>query len=341
MEESNMRFRDEDFGLGARKLTVTNSSGMEVVLTNFGARLVDVKIPVDDTLRSVVVGYDSAEGYKENDTYMGATIGPIAGRIANGDLLIDGKSYQLAQNEGETSLHTGDGGMDDMIWNYSVVDGLDRFTVLFTATFEKGTNGYPSDVTLTATYTLTEENELILTIVGNAKEKTVLNPTNHAYFNLNANADALEQKIQMASSRVLSLADDNIPTGEFRNVEGTVFGLRTIQKIHRNFDDDEETKLRDGFDHPFVLDEDAEIAATLVSDDDKVKMVVTTNQPSIVFFTHNHGDVIGPNAEDKYCGVTFETQKLPDAIHHENFGDTVVQPEEQYASKTTFTFYND
>jgi aldose 1-epimerase len=344
----------EEFGKTASGQTVyiyklTNSKGMEARITNYGARLVSLKVPdKNNQFADVVLGFDSLDGYLRENPYFGAVVGRYGNRIAKGQFTLDGVKYTLARNNGENSLHGGIQGFDKRVWEPKPSSGSDGQKLELTYISKDGEEGYPGTLTTTVIYTLTDQNELRLDYVTSSDKDTVANITNHSYFNLagQGEGDILGHQLTLAADRFTPVDAGLIPTGELRPVEGTPFDFRQPHAIgERIGEDNEQLRLGKGYDHNFVLNGamgTLRAAAKVVEPTSGRTMEVLTTEPGVQFYTGNFldGSITGKSGKvykQRYA-FCLETQHFPDSPNHPQFPSVVVKPGVPYHSTTVFRF---
>jgi aldose 1-epimerase len=322
------------------------SGQVEVRVMAFGARLVSVRTP-DRTgkMADIVLGYDSLAGYlADTKTYFGAVVGRYGNRIAHGQFTLDGKAYQLPLNNGPNSLHGGTKGFDQYVWQAKEVPG----GVEFTHVSPDGDMGYPGTLTAHVKYTLSG-NTLRLDYYATTDKDTVLNLTNHAYFNLNGDDQGtiLNMKLKLDADRFTPVDSGLIPTGELAPVAGTPVDFREPQLVGARIDDtgNEQMKLGGGYDFNFVVlgtPGTLRPAATVVDPDNGRKMTVETTEPGIQFYSGNFldGTFTGRHGVQyqKHAGFCLETQHFPDSPNHPSFPSAELRPGHTFHSTTTFTF---
>jgi aldose 1-epimerase len=328
--------------------TLKNAAGMEVAITTYGGRIVSLKTPGrDGKLADVVLGFDSLEGYLGEHPYFGALVGRYGNRIAKGRFKLDGKEYKLAINNGVNSLHGGLKGFDKAVWVGREVPGGDPCLEL-TYLSKDGEEGYPGNLTQKVTYTLTAANELKLDYSATTDKDTVLNVTNHSYFNLagQGQGDILSHVVQLNAAKFTPVDAGLIPTGELKSVEGTPFDFRQPTVIGARINaDDEQMKLGGGYDHNFVVDGEPgtlRLAARVSEPTSGRVLEVSTTEPGVQFYTGNFldGTVKGKGgvAYAKRTGFCLETQHFPDSPNHPDFPTTTLKPGAEYKSTTVFKF---
>ena len=327
-------------GTQVQLYTITNGKGFTAEVTDFGAILVNLFVP-DKTGKTadVVLGYDSVEGYLANGCFFGST-------IDNARFTIDGETYQLAVNDGTNNLHSDDNqGYHKRIWSAAPKDN----SVVFTLTDADGAMGFPGNKNVQVTYTVTEDNELQIAYEVTSDKKTLVNMTNHSYFNLAGHdSGSIEaHKLYINASHYTPVFERLIPTGELADVTGTPFDFRTMKPIGQNIDEDNvQLGYGQGYDHNYALDGfDGSIqkAASVEEPVTGRKMDVYTDQPGIQFYA---GNCITPQtgkggaAYGKRSGLCLETQCFPDAVNQPQFQDVIYGPGRPYKTTTIYKFYN-
>jgi aldose 1-epimerase len=319
---------------------------MQVKITNYGATITSVLTPdKDGNMGNVVLGFDSMEGYlspeyTKSGPYFGAIVGRYGNRIAKGKFTIDGQEYKLATNNGENHLHGGNKGFDKVIWEGEPLP--EQNAVRFRYVSPDGEEGYPGTLTTTATYTLTDDNEIKIDYEATTDKATPVNLTNHSYFNLAAgNADdALNHVLTLNADKYTVVNKSLIPTGELRNVEGTVMDFREPQPIGARVN-----QVEGGYDHNYVLsgaDGTLKKAATVYEPTSGRVMEVFTTEPGIQFYSGNFldGTITGSGNKTykKHYGFALETQHFPDSPNQPDFPSTILEPGETYETTTVYKF---
>ncbi len=325
--------------------TVVNKNGMEMTVMDFGAILVNVLVAdKDGNKRDVVLACDNLETFHENSCYFGSTIAPSSNRIAKAEAPIDGVVYKLEVNDGENNLHTNyANGMNKRIWEAKEVENGVRFS------FELEDMEYelPGKRTLAVTYTLTDDNEIRIDYEADSDKNTVINLTNHTYFNLDGHQTntILNHKLLLHASHYTPVVPGSIPTGEIASVKGTPLDFTEWKGMGEEIEADfEQLKLTGGYDHNFVVDNcDGTVkeVAQAKSDDSGIVLTVLSDLPGIQFYAGNYvnnekgkeGMVYG-----KRSGFCLETQYYPDSVHHDNFPSVIFGPERPFRSTTIFKF---
>ena len=336
-------------GTAVRLFTLTNAAGMEVRATTYGVILVSVKVPDrQGRLDDIVVGHENLEGYLTKSRYFGAVVGRYGNRIAGGKVTIDGHTYQLTLNNGPNHLHGGTKGFDKVVWDATVVNDARGPSVVFTHTSPDGHEGYPGTLAARVAYTLTDANEIIIEYSATTDKPTIVNITQHSYFNLagDGSGDVTNHRITLHADRYTPVDGNQIPTGELAPVAGTPFDFRSEARIGDRIDaDNAQLKGSGGFDHNFVLSRKGpglELAARLVDPGTGRTMEVSTTEPGIQFYTGNKldGSMVGKSGHvyKARTGICLETQHFPDSPNKPSFPSTVLRPGEQYRSTTVFKF---
>lgn len=330
-------------GVGASLYTLKNQNGMVVAVSDFGATLVQIQVPdKDGKVQDVVLGYDDVKGYEAGTLYFGATVGRVANRIGKASFELKGKTYQLTQNDNQNSLH---GGRDYYNYRMWETEEVDDSHVTFLLHSEDGDQGYPGNVDIRVTYTLTEENEVKIHYVAVPEEDTLLNLTNHSYFNLSGNGSGtvLDQEVMICADAYTRADAESIPTGEIVPVEGTPMDFRQMKPIGKDIEADYEAlHLGGGYDHNWVLNGiGTRKVAAMHSEATGITMEVYTDLPGMQLYTGNFIErEIGKNGAiyEKRHAACFETQYFPDAVHKNHFQGPVVKGGETYDTTTTYKF---
>ena len=328
--------------------TLTNRNGMVVKITNYGGIVVSIQVPDrDGNFADVVLGYDNLDDYLERNRYFGCITGRYANRIAKGKFSLDGKQYTLATNNGENHLHGGLVGFDKVVWQAQEKKSEDGVGLELAYTSADGEEGYPGNLSVIVTYTLTNQNELKIDYAATTDKPTVVNLTNHSYFNLaNAGAgDILDHELMLNADRFTPVDANLIPTGELRSVKNTPLDFTTPTAIGARIEqDDEQLKLGGGYDHNYVLNKEGEALSLAARVHDPATgrvLEVYTTQPGVQFYSGNFLDgVTGKQGHvyNKRHGFCLETQHFPDSPNQPEFPSTVLRPGEKFASTTVYKF---
>lgn len=330
--------------------TLCNASGMSVKIINYGGAIVSINVPDrNGAFADVVGGYDELSSYVGGDGYQGALIGRIGNRICDGIFTLDGVQYKLAVNNGKNHLHGGDFGFNAKVFDAVLKEG-DEPELSLSCVSPDGEEGYPGELRLTVTYKLRADNALSINYRATTDKRTVVNLTNHTYFNLAGyeSGNVLEHELWLDADSFLPTDDTLIPTGEIRSVKGTPFDFTEPKKIGRDFYADyEPLKFAGGYDHCLNFaggaSDEPKLRAELYEASSGRAMEVYTTQPCVQFYTGNF------LTNEKYpfkngvkqkpqSFVCLETQAMPDSINHENFTNTILDPGEVYDHTTVYKF---
>ena len=335
-------------GKEATLYTLTNKNGVEVSITDFGATVVSIKTPDNKgKFIDIVAGYESAAEYETGKNYFGATVGRYGNRIAHGEFTLDGKKYTLAKNNGENHLHGGIKGFNKEMWSAEDVSKKDAPAIRFHYVSKDGEEGYPGNLSCFVTFALTAANELKIEYSATTDKNTVVNLTNHSYFNLAGTGTILEHELTLFASRFTPVDAGLIPTGELRAVKGTSFDFSKSTAIGARIDqkEDEQIKLGNGYDHNFVLDGSKggklALAAKVFEPTTGRGLEVWTTEPGVQFYTGNFLDGISKGKGKTYerrSEFCLETQHFPDSPNQKGFPSTVLHPGGKYSSETIYKF---
>jgi len=320
---------------------LTNKNGMQAAITNYGGTVVSLKVPDrSGKLDDVVLGYDTLDGYATGKAYIGATVGRYANRIAHASFTLDGNTYTLSKNDGDNHLH---GGFNKRVWTAKDVSGSAGQALELTYLSKDGEESFPGNLPVKVVYTLTDKNELKIDYSATTDKDTVLNLTNHAYFNLagQGNGDVLQTQIMIQADRFTPIDQFSIPTGELRGVKGTPFDFTTATAIGARIDqDDQQLKMGNGYDHNWVLSNGTPgslfLGAQAYDPHSGRVLEVLTTEPGIQLYTGNFLDGIHGkdgkvyNRRNAFC---LETQHFPDSPNHPNFPTTELKPGQQATSE--------
>ena len=326
--------------------TLTNSHGMEVCITNFGGRIVSIVLPDrDSVLRDVVLGFDNIQDYMTVPSDFGATIGRYANRIANGRFTLDRKVYELPQNNNGHTLHGGPLG-----WQYKPFTVVDQSSNSLQLQYvsKDGEMGFPGEVTAYVFFTLTERNSLVIDYLARTTAPTVINMTNHSYFNLSGDPTQpiTDHLLYLDADKTTPVDEWLIPTGKIVKVAGTPFDFTKAKPIGQDIDaDNAQIRYGRGYDHNWVLNTAGNlklVAARLLCPKTGIEVSVLTSEPGIQVYTGNFldGTVVGKDSTAYQCrtAVCMETQHYPDSPNKPQFPSTVLRPGEKYESTTVYRF---
>jgi aldose 1-epimerase len=329
--------------------TMTNANGVSVSITTYGGRVVALKTPdKKGTAGDIVLGFDSLDGYLGDNPYFGALIGRYGNRIGKAQFTLDGKVYKLFVNDGPNSLHGGKVGFDKVLWTSLDKSTADVPAVELRYTSKDGEEGYPGELASIVTYSLTPQNELKIEYKATTDKPTVLNLTNHTYWNLAGAGvgDILGHALTIVASKFTPVDKTLIPTGELKSLDGSPFDFRTATAIGARIDNnDQQLKFGKGYDHNYVLDSTGGSLArcVLVHEPNSGRtMEVLTTQPGVQFYTGNFldGKIKGKGGKVyPFRGaLCLETQHFPDSPNKPTFPTTVLKPGEEYKYTTVYKF---
>ncbi len=329
--------------------TLTNDNGMVVTLTNWGASIVSIQAPDRAGKRAdVLLGYDTAAGYMSDTAYLGATVGRYGNRIGKGRFKLDGKEYKLAQNNGENSLHGGVAGFNKKLWEAKEIKAADGVAVQMRYLSKDGEEGYPGNLDVSVTFTLDNKNDVKIDYLATTDKPTVVNLTNHSYFNLlgDAAGDILGHELMLNADRFTPVDAGLIPTGELRPVAGTPLDFKQPKAIGARINDKyEQLVLGKGYDHNWVINQTGaspRLAARLSEPKTGRVMEVLTTEPGIQFYSGNFldGTIKGKKGRvyQHRLGLCLETQHFPDSPNHPDFPSTTLKPGQKYQTTTIYRF---
>ncbi len=330
--------------------TLSNGSHVKAVISDFGGTV--VKLLVNDREGrevDVVCGFDSVDGYLNAGGYQGAIIGRVCNRIHNCRYTLNGVEYKLFANDGNNSAHGGKIGFNKRIWDVVSCDDGEEPTIVLKYVSPDMEENYPGTLTTTVTYKLVKEGGLSIRYEAVTDKDTIVNLTNHSYFNLaGCGVGTIKDQVMWIDADKINEQDyELIPTGNFINVKGTAYDFNTPKPIGRDFDSEPSMDIQHGgYDNNYIVnnyDGTVKLIATLENPANGIKMSVLTNQPCVQIYTSNMIDendlpFKGGMPQRKNCAVCFETQHMPDSINHPNFTNTVLKPGEKYDFTTVYKF---
>jgi aldose 1-epimerase len=343
MKVSSKNFGTMCDGEEVRIFSITNDRGMEVRAINYGGIIASIKVPDrNGYLDDVVLGHDSLEGYLHRTRYFGVLIGRFANRIACGRFTLNGVAYQLAVNNGQNHLHGGVRGFDKVVWAAQEID--DGVELNYVS--KDGEENYPGNLSATVTYRLNDANELRLDYYASTDRDTIINLTNHSYFNLAGSGTILNHELQIQADAFTPIDETLIPTGEIRDVAGTAMDFRSSTSIGALMDkDDDQLRFARGYDHNFVLRGEPgtlRTIAKLYEPQSGRTMEVITTQPGLQFYSGNYldGTLVGRSGRAylRNSGCCLEAQHFPDSPNQPTFPSTVLRPGEKYHHTTIYRF---
>ncbi|WP_257670726.1 aldose epimerase family protein [Parapedobacter tibetensis] len=342
-------FEHQIAGKKTHLVVLENNRGVRVALTDYGARIVGIQVPdKSGQLIDVVLGFNTINDYVHaNEPYHGVTVGRFANRIANGRFTIDGETFYMQPNNGPNVLHGGANGFHTRVWDSRVVY-LEKADFYYIST--DGEEGFPGELSVMVKYRLTDNNELIISYRAETDKATVINLTNHAFFNLNGegNSDVLNHVLQIHADKYLPVDEHQIPTGTLEAVAGTPFDFRETKPIMQDIAqaNDQLAKGNGGFDHNYILN--TELlgtklpVATIISPLTGIRLDVLTTEPGLQLYTGNFlsGKDIGKQGKPyhKHGAFCLETQHFPDSPNQPEFPSTLLLPGQVFQSETTYRF---
>lgn len=347
------RFGKMSDGTAVSLYTLTNASGMTMKVMNYGGIIVSLTAPdKNGTLEDVVLGYDSLSHYIKRNPYFGALIGRYGNRIAKGKFNLEGKAYQLAQNNNGNHLHGGVKGFDKVFWNIEEFPSAEGKALKLTYLSKDGEEGYPGNLQIEVIYILTDKNELKINYKATTDKKTIVNLTNHTYFNLSGNAktDIREHELMLNADKFVPVDKTLIPSDGLKDVVNTPFDFRTPTVIGSRIDNkDQQLEFGGGYDHCWVLNiadqsvnKDPKKAATLSEPTSGRLMTVYTTEPGIQFYSGNFldGSNVGKGGVvyKHRHGLCLETEHFPDSPNRKEFPSVVLNPGEVYQTQTIYAF---
>jgi len=328
-----------------------NKNHVEATFTNYGARILSFQIPdKSGNLTDVVVGFGSIEAYQQStERYFGATIGRYGNRIANGKFKLDSREYSISINNSPNALHGGKKGFQDVVWD---AKQLNEQTLEFTYLSKDMEEGFPGNLQVKVIYSLSDDNELIINYEASTDKKTILNLTNHAFFNLNGEGSGtiLNHTLKINAEQYTPVDSTLIPLGEIVALAGSPFDFRKAVRIGERINDDNiQLKYGKGYDHNYVLNPgkngEMKAAATVRGDKSGIVMEVYTQEPGLQFYSGNFmkskNTFKGGTNDDFRTAFCLETQHFPDSPNQPNFPSTILKPGELYKTKTIYKFSSD
>ncbi|SHJ97394.1 aldose epimerase family protein [Paramaledivibacter caminithermalis] len=329
------------------KYSLINDNNFLINILNYGGIITEIIAPdKEGNPGNVVLGFDNIRDYEEKSPYFGAAIGRNAGRISNAKFEINGQRYTLAHNNGKNNLHGGNKGFDKVIWDVENVINNDFVELRMSYLSIDGEEGFPGNLDVNITYFLNNNNELEIKYSAISDKDTIINLTNHTYFNLSGDLkkDVLEHKLTINADKVAYVDNQIIPTGELVDVRNTVFDFRKAKEVGKDINKEIEQLVNcGGYDHPFVLNKDKSFSARLEDEKSGRVLEIITDQPIIVFYSGNGlGEELilrGNRRCKKHLGLCLETQDYPDAINQANFPTKIYRSGEKYEAYTKYKFY--
>lgn len=327
--------------------SLTNKAGNTLKVTNYGAKIVTIEVPDKQGVRAnVTTGSEKLESILKGDVYGGAIVGRYANRIANAKFSLDGIEYNLPVNNKPNTLHGGPKGWFSVVWNARIPENSRYPAVILSYISPDMEEGFPGTLTIEVTYTWTDKNEIIIDYTAITDKKTVINVTNHAYFNLHGtgNGFIFDHILTLNASSFTPFDKYKIPTGEIRKVKGTPFDFTTPHEIGYKIGESYENVDLTGYDHNYVLDNKKKVDATVYDPVSGRVMDVITDEPGMQFYSGN-GMIWkktaegGSKAVNTRSGFALETQHFPDSPNQPGFPSTILRPGEKFKSRTIYRFY--
>ncbi|MFA0964407.1 aldose epimerase family protein [Roseivirga sp. BDSF3-8] len=333
-------------GTEIEKFTVEAPDGAKVDIITYGGIVTSLMVPdKDGNLGDVVLGHNSLQPYLDDNPFFGAIIGRYGNRIAKGKFSLDGEAYTLATNNDQNHLHGGEKGFDKVVWQGKEVQTEEAAGVELTYTSPDGEEGYPGTLDVKVTYLFYPDHTLEILYEAETDKRTIVNLTNHSYFNLGSDSTILDHRLMLNASQYLPVDNTLIPTGELKQVEGTPFDFTELQPIGEYINAENEQIARGGgYDHCWVLNSDSysTVAARVQEPQSGRVMEVYTTEPGIQFYSGNFldGSITGKDGTPYVyrSGFCLETQHFPDSPNQPGFPSVVLEPGETYRTKTKYTF---
>ncbi|MFB4204674.1 aldose epimerase family protein [Arhodomonas sp. KWT2] len=353
MSVTRSPFGETPEGTPVYEYTLKNDAGMAVDVLTYGGIVQSIRVPDrNGRVEDVALGFDRLKPYLDNGPYFGALIGRYGNRIDGGTFTLDGETYHVPTNDGDNALHGGPEGFDSRVWQARAIEAPNRVGVELSLLSRDGDMGFPGDLAVTVRYTLNQHNDLRIHYTAISDAPTVVNLTNHTYFNLAGagEGDVLDQVAMINADRYTPVDTSLIPTGSLAGVEGTPFDFRTPTRIGAHIRDDDPQLARTepdqgGYDHNWVLNTGGSLDALAARVSDPVSgrtLTMRTTEPGVQFYTGNFldGSLEGKNGKTygHWGGFTLETQHFPDAPNHPDFPSTRIEPGEPYHQTTVFHF---
>lgn len=353
-EINTMNIEESDFGnlpdgTAIKLFTITNSNGVEAGIATYGGTLVSLKIPdINQHFEDVVLGFDSVQGYLQPSVpYFGATIGRYGNRIAGGKFTLDGQEYSLPQNDGTNTLHGGNKGFDKVVWEAEEFSNENEVGVKLHYLSPDMEEGFPGNLSVDVTYTLNNDNELRIDYKATTDKKTIVNLTNHTYFNFSRGLkeDILGHHVMINADQFVPVDEKAIPLGDLRSVKGTPFDFTQATEIGKRINEDhEQLKAVNGYDHTWVINGEAgqmRTAATVFDPGSGRFMEIETTEPGVQFYSGNwlNGSLKGKGVTyERRMGLCLETQHFPDSPNQPKFPSVELNPGEIYQTSTVHKF---
>lgn len=328
--------------------SLSNENGLTARIMNYGGVILSLDIPdKNGDKRDVVLGFDYLDDYKTSTVYFGALVGRCANRIQEAVIKIDGKEYNLVKNDGNNHLHGGKKGFDKQVWNSTIKEDKQGEYLELTYLSKDKEENYPGNLNVTVNYRLNNKNELVIEYKAKSDKDTVVNLTNHSYFNLagQESGDILNHKLKIYGSYITTADEESIPRGEIRNIKNTPMDFTEFRVVGQNIDDDyDQLNNGHGYDHNWIIDGEEgnlNIVAEVIEDTSGIKMDVYSTMPGVQFYTGNFLE--GQKGKNgvvykRRAGLCLETQYYPNALANPEFPSTILKAGEEYNHTTIYKF---
>ncbi|MBS9768457.1 MAG: galactose mutarotase [Flavobacteriaceae bacterium] len=322
--------------------SIKNRNGVEVEFTERGGKLMSYKVPTERGVTDIILGYSNYEMSEEGDEYFGGICGRVANRILGGKFTINEEEFQADQNIGNNTLHGGKEGFHKKIWQVNRISDNSYELSLESPHLDQG---FPGNLSVKTTYTLTDDNELIVDFSATTDQDTIINLASHPYFNLKGKGDILDHYLELNAEKYTPMSEEFVPTGVLEDVKGTPFDFTKIRKVgDAIFSKDPQIILAGkGIDHNFVLDKELNelgLACKLMHPQSPIMLEVYTTQAGLQVYLAMHLDSTGRgkngNTLYKYGGIALEAQNFPDAIHHSHFPSPILRKGEVYQHRVVY-----
>ncbi|WP_254434219.1 aldose epimerase family protein [Halobacillus sp. Marseille-Q1614] len=343
---SKMNLEVIKLGDGWKHYHLKNEKGMEVSILNYGGIITRLLAPDrHGQLENIVLGYKDLKDYKSDSNFFGALIGRVAGRIEKSSFQWEGKNYLLEANDGANHLHGGSQGFHQVLWNAEPFQTSKSVGLVLSQRFLAEQDGYPGNLTVRITYSLTNDNQLVIDYQAKSDQTTPLTLTNHSYFNLSGRLKRTVHNhvVTMKSERYVELDEQLIPTGKILNAEQSSFDFRRGRKLKEGISSEDKQNLiaGGGYDHYFIFQEAEEEVIVVTEKESGRRLTIHTDQPGVVMYSGNQMSdelELSEGSSKKHLGVCFETQASPASLHHEGFPSVELKADQPYAKQTIFTF---
>ncbi len=318
-----------------KEYKLINRHGISIIIISFGGVIKEINTPSrNGKFENIVLGYKNNSKYLNDKYYMGALIGRYANRISKGSFKLNDKIIKIEKNENKNHLHGGENGFHKKNWNLVEYDSQNQKFLELSLFSENLDSGYPGNLNCNVRYSLNDSNEFKIEFFANSDKDTIFNPISHSYFNLNPTDNSiLKHKLKINSDNYIPINNEYIPDGSIENVVNTPFDFTKFRMIEERINNDyEQLKIGKGYDHCFVLNKNSSVAAELSSEASGRKLIISTDQPGIQFYSGNHLS----GFFNKNQGLCLETQHFPDSPNNHNFPTTELKANSQYYSATSY-----